>query len=175
MEKITRQLTGEESSSDALRHPIAWLRTKPSRDAARDRLRQDLETDLRLLRDWWLKIKPRKDQDEIHWVDKVVYARELADAPLPNFAVITSSLPPRLTDYLSRRERARLAHLQKDLEKIEEIRGVLRSALEQDLALRQLPVDKPPPTFENFLRIAARLWFQAALLVEEILSRGNPL
>lgn len=160
---------------------LAWLRSMPQRAAARTRLRQEVDSDLRLLEDWWLKIRPRKEQDEIHWVDKVVYAREFADTPLPNFSVARSTLPPQLSKYLSASERTRLAQLQEDLKKIEAIQQLLRTALEQDLALRRLPAGQssfpvePPPTFENFLRIAARQWFQAALLVEQILARGNPL
>lgn len=162
-------------------HPIRWLRTKTQRDSARNLLRLELDSDLHLLAEWWNKIKPRKDQDEIHWVDKVVYAREFADAALPHFSRLSSSLQPPLSDYLSRSERGRLAQLHKDLGKIEEIQRALQSALEQDLALRRLPAGQsslatePPPTFEHFLAVGARHWFQAALLIDQILSRGNSL
>jgi hypothetical protein len=155
---------------------------KPQREGARTLLHAEVDVNLGLLKAWWGKIKPRKSEDEIHWVDKVVYARELADAPVPDFALDGfKRYQPSLSQYLRGDQLKRLAQFYQDLGKLAEIQQELRAALEKDIALRRSLESqpgsgrKPSPTFDNFLSVAPWSWREAARLIDAILTRGNPL
>jgi hypothetical protein len=158
---------------------VRW-KNKPQRDAARTLLCAEEESNLGVVQSWWSNIKPRKSEDEIHWVDKVVYARELADAAPPEFSRDAYlRFQPSLSQYLRGGELSKLTQFYKDLTEIEVIQQQLRAALDRDIELRRsLQVQpssgrKPPPTFEEFLRIAAPSWARAARLIDTILTRGN--
>jgi hypothetical protein len=161
---------------------VDWWKTKPQRDAARSLLRAEVDSNLKLLQDWWGKLKPRKGEDEIHWVDKVVYAREFADAALPDFSRNAyMRYQPRLSQYLRGAQLKGLAQFYQDLDRIAELQQELRDALEKDLALRRSPEGQPSsagefsPRFDNFLRIAPWSWREASRLIDQLQAQGNPL
>lgn len=159
-----------------------WWKKKPQRDAARNQLRLEVAANHRMLEEYWSKVKPRKSDEESHWVDKVVYARGLTDSDLPKFSLDAySRLKPHLSDYLRGNRLKQLVQFYEALDRLVDIQKGLRRELEKDLALRRLPggidyaVSAPSPKFENFLQVAPWLWRDAARLIEETLTLGNPL
>ena len=161
---------------------LDWLREKPQRDAAATLLRVEVDSNLRLLEQWWGKLKPRKGEDEIHWVDKVVYAREFADATLPEFRrEVYLQEQPSLSSYIRGDKLKRVVQLYDNLGKLAQIQQELRRALEKDLALRlslegQLSsAGRASPTFDNFLSVAPWSWREAARVIDVTLTQGNPL
>jgi signal transduction histidine kinase len=161
---------------------IDWWRNKPKRDAARSLLQHEADLNLERLKEWWDKLKPRKGEDEIHWVDKVVYAREFADAELPEFSrEAYLSRQSSLSLYVRGDPFKRLVQFYANLAKVEEIHEELRRALEKDIMLRRTAEGQPAsrgelsPRYDEFLGIAAQSWFHAANLIEQALSQGNPL
>jgi hypothetical protein len=161
---------------------LDWWKNKPQRDAARTLLHVEANSNLGLLGEWWGKVKPRKGEDEIHWVDKVVYARALADAALPDFSrQAYMRYQPWLSQYLRGAQLKRLVQFYQDLDKIAELQQGLRNALEKDLALRRSLEGQPSsageasPRFDNFLSIAPWSWRDASRVIDQVLTVGNPL
>lgn len=159
-----------------------WWRNKPQREEAARLLQNEVDLNFNLLKEWWDKLKPRKGEDEIHWVDKVVYAREFADAALPEFSrEVFLSEQHSLRSYIRGEQYKRLVQFYDSLAKIQEIQQELREALENDILLRRRAASQPAskdeisPRYDEFLGIAAQSWFQAALLIDQALTRGNPL
>lgn len=163
-------------------HLLDRWKNKQQSESARRLLQAEADSNLKLLQEWWDRIKPHKDEDEIHWVDKIVYARELADAALPAFSRhYLTRYQQSLSRYLRGAQVGRLERFYQDLGKLQEIQDELRDALEMDLALRRPSNNQAPlageasPKYENFLKVAPWSWREAARLVEEILTLGNPL
>ncbi len=159
-----------------------WWRNKPQREEAARLLQNEVDLNFNLLKEWWDKLKPRKGEDEIHWVDKVVYAREFADAALPEFSrEVFLSEQHSLRSYIRGEQYKRLVQFYDSLAKIQEIQQELREALEKDMLHRRTAEGERTsktevsPRYDEFLGIAAQSWFQATLLIEHALTRGNPL
>lgn len=159
-----------------------WQADRRRAEGVRMILEPEVETNLNALEECWDKLRPRKDEDEIHRVDKIVYAREFANAPLPHFSRQRfEGLLPSLPVYLHGRRLAKLLNLYSNLRKIEELHQQLRDALEVDVSSQRggQGVHSEPgpasPTYDEFLAIAGKSWDQVRYLVEQTLSQGDPI
>ena len=167
---------------EIIRSVRARLTTRRQARALRAVLYPEVERNLEQLNEFWEEVRPRKNEDEIHRVDKIAYAREFAQAELPPFSrTVYEARLPLLPAYLGPAQFARLARLYARLARIEQAHAELRAARAQDLAARQtipagpalfLPVSV---TYDLFLRAAARLWDEVHHTIDQLLDEGNPL
>jgi hypothetical protein len=165
---------------------VKWTRSAVTKrkqvESARRALRPEVEHNLRQLAAFWEKVRPRKDVDEIHRVDKVVYAREFALAELPHFArEVYDTQLPLLRAYVRPEQLNRLAALYAGLAQIEGAHTELRAKRKRDIPTGQTLVAQPASsaqvslTYDEFLDAAPFAWQQVQYTVETLLSAGNPL
>ena len=167
---------------EIIRFIRVWFTTQRQARLIRAALYPEVQGNLDQLDALWGKLRPRKDPDEIHRVDKVSYAREFAQTELPQFSrrVYETQLS-HLPVYIGRRQFAQLARFYASLARLEQTHSELRSAREQDIADRSMALAGPglylpvSVTYDLFLRTAARSWDDIHHTIEQILAEGNPL
>ena len=148
-----------------------------SQDAA---LRNEIDSNLAMLQDYWARLRPRESrEDEVHSMQKRLYAREFANTPLPRFSRQAFELVRvSLAQSRNAKKAARVANFYADLDRLEEIQRELMKALAAgDHA--------PGPStgagaegdsnYSEFLRIAGRAWDDAWHRIERLLAQGNSL
>ncbi len=167
---------------EIIRFVRVWVTTQRQARLIRAALYPEIQGNLDQLDALWDKLRPRKDADEIHRVDKVGYAREFAQTELPPFSrrVYEAQLA-LLPTYIGRRQFAQLARFYASLARLEQTHAELRAAREQDIAGRTMVTAGPglylpvSVTYDLFLRTAARSWDDVHHTIEQMLDEGNPL
>ena len=127
---------------------------------------------LDLLESYWSSHGPRESEDELHSVQKIRYARELAFHPLPPFERDAyEKQRPVLERYIRGDRLRRLDGLYGDLKRLEEIQVELARlhAADSSRALAARREDRSRLRYDEFLRRSPILWFQAYHLVVRLL------
>lgn len=154
----------------------AWWKNRSEQVSVRDLVRSEVDSNLTRLAEYWDKVKPRKDVDEIHRVDKIVYAREFAQTELPSFAnEVFASQQSALSSAIPRAQFEQLSGFYNRLARIEEIQRRLRETRANEIAVHTSQAGSGSPVYEEFVRAAPWAWMEASHLIEEILTEGNPL
>ncbi len=154
----------------------AWWKNRSQGESARDLLRDEVDSNLAQLQEFWKKVKPRKIDEESHRVDKVAYAREFALTPLPAFVrQVYLDQQSTWSQHVSGTQATRLAHFYESLDKIAAIQQRLRETRERDIAAQAAQGEAASLTYDGFLEIAPWDWMEAKRLMQELMEQGNPL
>ncbi len=160
----------------------AWVTAHRRTQTVRAVLYSEVESNRNQLRTFWEKVRPRKNVDEIHRVDKVVYAREFAETELPHFSrTVYEEQLPLLPAAIGSERFMRLARFYTNLARIEQMHTELHTTRAQDIAAHQVVpagmlFSAPASvTYDLFLRKAARMWDEVQHTIEQLLEDKNPL
>ncbi len=154
----------------------AWWKNRPQGESARDLLRDEVDSNLAQLQEFWKKVKPRKPDEESHRVDKVRYASEFALTSLPAFShSVYLDQQSSWSRHVSDTQATRLAHFYQSLDKIAAIQQRLRETREKDIAVQEAQGEAASLTYDGFLEIAPWDWMEAKRLMQELMEQGNPL
>ncbi len=133
-------------------------------------LRPEVDSNLAALQEYWNHVRPRESsEDEIHSMQKRLYAREFATTPFPAFSrqAYQRQLPSMRQSGNGKKAIA-VTNLYADLDRLEEIQRELQAAL----AAGERAGDG---NYDEFLRIAGIEWGDAWHRIERLLAQGNPL
>ncbi len=133
-------------------------------------LRPEIDANLAALKDYWARVRPRESrEDEVHSMQKRLYAREFAGTPLPSFSRQAYQRQlPQIRQSKNGKKAIAVTNFYADLERLEEIQQELQAAL---AAGERAGDDK----YEEFLHIAGVEWGDAWHRIERLLAQGNPL
>ncbi len=136
-------------------------------------LGREIRRNLGLLEGYWSSHRPRESEDEFHSVQKVLYAREMALDRLPPFErVAYERQTPLLERYINSGRRRQLDELYASLQRLEEIQADLIRvhAADERRASEAGPEDVARLRYDEFVRRAPFLWFEAYHLINRLLA-----
>lgn len=156
------------------------LRTLAQQQRQDDMLRPEIDSNLEMLRGYWARMRPRESrEDEVHSMQKRLYAREFASIPLPPFS--RQAFERQRASHTrsgNAKKAAGVANFYADLDRLDEIQRELQAALaesERGPNGSTGPSAGGDPDYAEFLRIAGREWDDAWHRIERLLANGNPL
>ena len=156
------------------------VRGRDEWDRIADALRPEIDSNLALLREYWARIRPRESrEDEVHSMQKRLYAREFASTPLPPFSrqAFQRELPA-ITQTGNGKKAVAVTNFYADLARLEGIHRELRATLAAgERAARAANGERleGQDDYAEFLRIAGRDWDDIWHRVERLLQQGSPL